>query len=151
MKIKGAKIALFPFPLLRRGNDLWAFGEAAPDLPKGIAAATAAQWVSFYWGGLTLGRLVSGFLAMKFNNQQMIRIGEITVLLGVVCLLLPLPDFVCLTGFVLVGGGLRADLSLHAPRNPCPFWQGGRPVYDGFSDGHMLYRLPRCCRRFSAG
>ena len=56
---------------------------------KGIDAAAAAQWVSLYWGGLTAGRLVSGFLAIRFNNQQMIRIGELTVLLGVVCLLLP--------------------------------------------------------------
>ncbi len=50
----------------------------------------AAQWVSLYWGGLTAGRLVSGFLAIRFNNQQMIRIGELTVLLGVVCLLFAL-------------------------------------------------------------
>lgn len=113
LKIKGAKIALISFFLycgVEMTMGLW--GSSFLISQKGIAAATAAQWVSFYWGGLTLGRLVSGFLAIKFNNQQMIRMGQIMVLLGIVCLLLPLPDFVCLIGFILIGAGC-------APIYPC--------------------------------
>lgn len=130
LKIKGAKIALVSFFLycgVEMTLGLW--GSSFLISQKGIAAATAAQWVSFYWGGLTLGRLVSGFLAMKFNNQQMIRIGEITVLLGVVCLLLPLPDFVCLTGFVLVGVGC-------APIYPCMLHE--TPVRFGKADAQSM-------------
>ena len=130
LKIKGAKIALISFFLycgVEITLGLW--GSSFLITEKGIDAATAAQWVSLYWGGLTVGRLVSGFLAIRFNNQQMIRIGEFTVLLGVVCLLLPSPQFVCLIGFILVGAGC-------APIYPCMLHE--TPVRFGKEDAQSM-------------
>lgn len=130
LKIKGAKVALVSFFLycgVEMTLGLW--GSSFLITEKGIDTATAAQWVSFYWGGLTVGRLVSGFLAMKLNNQQMIRMGELTVLLGVICLLLPLPQFVCLIGFVLVGVGC-------APIYPCMLHE--TPVRFGKKDAQSM-------------
>ena len=130
LKIKGAKIALISFFLycgVEITLGLW--GSSFLITEKGIDAAAAAQWVSLYWGGLTVGRLVSGFLAIRFNNQQMIRIGEFTVLLGVVCLLLPSPQFVCLIGFILVGAGC-------APIYPCMLHE--TPVRFGKEDAQSM-------------
>ena len=130
LKIKGAKVALISFFLycgVEMTLGLW--GSSFLITEKGIDAATAAQWVSLYWGGLTAGRLVSGFLAIRFNNQQMIRIGELTVLLGVVCLLLPSPQFVCLIGFILVGAGC-------APIYPCMLHE--TPVRFGKEDAQSM-------------
>lgn len=130
LKIKGAKIALISFFLycgVEMTLGLW--GSSFLITEKGIDAATAAQWVSLYWGGLTVGRLVSGFLAIRFNNQQMIRIGELTVLLGVVLLFLPLPQFVCLIGFILVGAGC-------APIYPCMLHE--TPVRFGEEDAQSM-------------
>ena len=130
LKIKGAKVALISFFLycgVEMTLGLW--GSSFLITEKGIDAAAAAQWVSLYWGGLTAGRLVSGFLAIRFNNQQMIRIGELTVLLGVVCLLLPLPQFVCLIGFILVGAGC-------APIYPCMLHE--TPVRFGKEDAQSM-------------
>ena len=59
----------------------------------------------------------------------MIRIGELTVLLGVVCLLLPLPQFVCLIGFILVGAGC-------APIYPCMLHE--TPVRFGKEDAQSM-------------
>lgn len=130
LKIKGAKVALVSFFLycgVEMTLGLW--GSSFLISEKGIDPAIAAQWISFYWGGLTLGRLVSGFLAMKFNNQQMIRAGELTVLLGVICLFLPLPQYVCLIGFVLVGAGC-------APIYPCMLHE--TPVRFGKEDAQSM-------------
>jgi fucose permease len=72
---------------------------------KGLDAGIAAQWVSLYYGCIMFGRFISGFLTLRFNNTQMIRGGEIVVLVGVLCLLLPLPDVFVMVGFALVGLG----------------------------------------------
>ena len=127
LKIKVALISFFLYCGVEMTLGLW--GSSFLITEKGIDAAAAAQWVSLYWGGLTAGRLVSGFLAIRFNNQQMIRIGELTVLLGVVCLLLPLPQFVCLIGFILVGAGC-------APIYPCMLHE--TPVRFGKEDAQSM-------------
>lgn len=72
---------------------------------KGIDVATAARWVSFYYGSITLGRFISGFLTMRISSQALIRQGEILILVGGLCLLLPLPNVFSLIGFILVGLG----------------------------------------------
>lgn len=72
---------------------------------KGLDAAVAAQWVSLYYGCITFGRFISGFLTMRFNNTQMIRGGEIIVLIGVLLMLIPLPDGFMMASFALIGLG----------------------------------------------
>ena len=115
LKIKGAKVALISFFLycgVEMTLGLW--GSSFLITEKGIDAAAAAQWVSLYWGGLTAGRLVSGFLAIRFNNQQMIRIGEAHGALGS-----GVPAFalaaVCMSHRLYSGWSwLRSNLSLYA-------------------------------------
>lgn len=79
---------------------------------KGLPPATAAGWVSLYYAGITVGRLISGFVTMKLANIILIRMGQIIAFAGAVVLLLPLPAFCSLIGFILVGLGC-------APIFPC--------------------------------
>lgn len=79
---------------------------------KGLSVSTAAQWVSLFYGGLTVGRFLSGFMALKLSNRFMIRYGQITAVVGTVALVLPLPTVFSLIGFILIGLGL-------APIYPC--------------------------------
>ncbi|WP_172193660.1 MFS transporter [Saccharibacillus qingshengii] len=72
---------------------------------RGISPVTAAGWISLYYGGITVGRLISGFITLKVGNRTLILVGQLISVLGAVMLLLPLPDFVMLTGFVLIGLG----------------------------------------------
>lgn len=78
---------------------------------KGLTPEDGARWVSLYYLGITLGRLFSGFLAMKMNNRQMIRLGQGMCLLGTGFLLIPANQFQ-LAGFLVIGLGC-------APIYPC--------------------------------
>lgn len=72
---------------------------------RGVSVQTAAGWISVYYAGITVGRLITGFITMKLNNRKLILIGQLISALGACLLMLPLPDFVMLTGFVLIGLG----------------------------------------------
>jgi fucose permease len=72
---------------------------------KGLEAGVAAQWVSLYYGAITFGRFISGFLTLRFTNTQMIRGGEIVILFGVILLLLPVPNGLVMASFALIGLG----------------------------------------------
>ena len=50
----------------------------------------AARWVSLYYGGIMLGRLISGFISIKADDKTLIRGGIITAFLGIIILLLPI-------------------------------------------------------------
>ncbi|RDW16074.1 MFS transporter [Oceanobacillus arenosus] len=113
LKIRGVKLALVAF-LFYCGVEatvgLW--GSSFLVNVKGISAATAAGWVSFYYVGITVGRLITGFITFKTTNQTLIRAGQIIALTGAVILFLPLPSAFSLAGFIIVGLGL-------APIFPC--------------------------------
>jgi fucose permease len=113
LQLKGVKPALMAF-LLYCGTEstLGLWGSSFLVNIKGLPAATAAGWVSLYYAGITVGRLISGFVTMKLSNIIMIRMGQIIALSGAVLLVLPLPAFCSLVSFILVGLGC-------APIYPC--------------------------------
>ncbi|MGL4345401.1 MAG: MFS transporter [Cellulosilyticaceae bacterium] len=105
LKLKGAKPALvgfFCYCGVELTVGLWVSSYLV--VSKGVPADEAARWVSLFYLGITLGRLVAGFLAIKFNNRQMIRIGELLGIFGAVCLLMPMPT-AQLLGVICIGLG----------------------------------------------
>lgn len=64
----------------------------------------AAKWVSLYYGGIMLGRIVAGFASIKFRDNVLIRTGIITAFLGIIVFALPLGK-ISLAGFLLIGLG----------------------------------------------
>jgi fucose permease len=73
---------------------------------RSIPAETAAGWISLYYGGITVGRLITGFITLKVHNRLLIRCGQLCSLGGALILLLPLPAAFSLLGFILIGLGL---------------------------------------------
>lgn len=71
-----------------------------------LDAQTAAAWVSLYYGGITIGRLITGFITLKLSNKVLIRSGQLMAIAGGLILLLPLPDYSVLAGLILIGMGL---------------------------------------------
>ena len=69
-----------------------------------IAPDEAAKWVSLYFGGIMLGRVIAGFASMKFSDKTLIRAGIVTALAGIVVFALPLGKL-SLVGFLLIGTG----------------------------------------------
>lgn len=112
-KIPGAKevmVAFFCYCALEQTAGLWASSYLV--LHRGVSNELAASFTSLFYLGITIGRAVSGFLTMKFNDKQMIRLGEGIVTIGVSALFLPLGDMVALAGLILIGLGC-------APIYPC--------------------------------
>ncbi len=64
----------------------------------------AAKWVSLYFGGIMVGRFISGFISMKANDNTMIRLGVTTSFVGMVLLALPIGN-ISLVGLLLIGVG----------------------------------------------
>lgn len=55
-----------------------------------LAPNEAAKWVSLYYGGIMLGRVISGFISIKVSDNTMIRGGIAVAFAGMVLLALPL-------------------------------------------------------------
>lgn len=70
----------------------------------GLSPDIAAKWVSLYYGGIMLGRLISGFISIKADDKTLIRGGIITAFIGMVILALPLGT-ASITGLLLIGIG----------------------------------------------
>ena len=79
---------------------------------KGINAATAAKWISFYFGGIVAGRFINGFLSMRFSDKVLILGGISIGLFGAILLMLPISNMLLLGSLVLIGAG-------YGPIFPC--------------------------------
>lgn len=73
---------------------------------RGMIASNASFWMSLYFGGITVGRFMSGVASMAFSNRQLIGYGSIITLVGSLLLLIPLSPAYIGLGFVLMGLGL---------------------------------------------
>lgn len=106
LKLPGAKPTLIAFLCycgIELTTGLWASSFLVFD--SGLSAGLAAKWVSLYYLGITVGRFLAGFLSMKLNNKQMIRLGQLICLLGVVLLMIPFSNNFKLVGLILIGLG----------------------------------------------
>ena len=106
VKMPGAReilISFFGYCALEQTSGLWASSYLV--LQRGLAAETAAGFASLFFVGITIGRAVGGFLTMKLNDTQMIRLGLGLIMCGIVCLLLPFGSMAALFGLVFIGLG----------------------------------------------
>ena len=74
-------------------------------LTKGVPADTAAAFAGLFYLGITVGRGFCGFVTLKLNDTQMIRLGQGILAVGIAALLLPGPQMLALAGLVLIGLG----------------------------------------------
>lgn len=114
LRIPGAKnilIMFFCYCAIEQTAGLWASSYMV--LYGSVSRVVAAGWASLFYVGITAGRFISGFLTMRFNDENMIRLGQLVMILGILVLLLSLPNHIALVaGFVIIGLGC-------APIYPC--------------------------------
>jgi fucose permease len=101
--VKEALTAFFCYCTIETIAGLW--GASFLVMEKGISPETAARWISLYYIGITSGRFISGFVTMKLNNRQMVRLGHIIIGCGIVVLVLPFGNAVLLPGLFMIGLG----------------------------------------------
>ncbi len=101
--VKEVVITFFCYCSLEQTAGLWASSYLV--LARGIAPETAAGFASLFFLGITAGRALSGFLTLKWNDAQMVRMGLCVIALGLAALFLPLGQTTALAGLVLIGLG----------------------------------------------
>ncbi len=105
-EIPGAKevmLCFFCYCAVEQTAILWASSYLT--LYKGMSADAAAGFASVFFIGITVGRGLSGFITMKLNDTQMIRLGQVLIATGIAAMLLPGSQTVSLIGLSLVGLG----------------------------------------------
>lgn len=106
VRISGVKemvTCFFCYSVLEQTTGLWA--GTYLKLFKGMDAAAAAGFAGMLFLGVTLGRAVSGILAIRYSDQQLIRLGMIVVAIGVLILLIPGPALLAVCGLMAIGLG----------------------------------------------
>jgi len=113
IRIPGAKeimVCFFCYCALEQTAGLWASSYLS--LYKGVSAETAATFASMFYIGITVGRALSGFVTMKLNDVQMIRLGQVLIAVGILIMFLPFGQTLSLVGLIVIGLGC-------APIYPC--------------------------------
>jgi len=116
--VKQILIAFFAISSIEATVGLW--GTSFLIIEKNIFPEVAAQWISLYYIGVTFGRFISGFLTMKLNNRQMIRLGQGLIACGIIALILPTGGTLLLPIFFIIGLGcapIFPSLLHETPRN----------------------------------
>lgn len=112
-RIPGAReilVAFFCYSAVEQTCGLWA--SSFLNLSRGISAEQAASFGAMFFIGITVGRAINGFLAMRMHDESMIRMGQVLILLGIVTVMLPTSETFALAGLILIGLGC-------APIYPC--------------------------------
>ncbi len=74
---------------------------------SGISDETIASFGSLVFGGLMLGRLISGFVSNSLGDRLLIRMGIFIELLGIMTLFLPVRSHIpAVIGFIIIGTGM---------------------------------------------
>lgn len=132
-RIKGVKLAMFSF-LFYVGAEtavgLW--GSSYFVYVKGVSASAAAQYISLYYGGITIGRLITGFITFRVSNRRLILTGQVASLFGVVLMVLPLPVGFALAGLVIIGLGFAPIFPCMLHETPVRFGAGASAVIIGY-------------------
>lgn len=114
LKIKGVPyvlLAFFGFCALEAAAGLWASSYMVGF--RGVDVETAARFAALFYLGETAGRFLNGFVADKFGDRMMIRVGIIGMIIGVVMVIIPMEsNIIALCGLVVIGLGA-------APVYPC--------------------------------
>ncbi|MCU0487609.1 MAG: MFS transporter [Anaerolineales bacterium] len=133
LKIHGVKTVLLAFLFycgIETTVGLW--GSSYLVRARGLDAATAAAWVSTYYGSITVGRLIAGFITMKIHNTILIRIGQVLILAGGILLFLPLPAIFALVGFTCIGLGCAPIFPGMLHETPVRFGKADAQLVMGF-------------------
>ncbi|MDD6051132.1 MAG: MFS transporter [Clostridiales bacterium] len=111
--LPGAKeimLTFFCYCALESTAGLWASSFLV--FHHGLDKETAAACASLFYIGITVGRAGNGFIAERFSDTRLTRMGFVLMGLSVIVLLLPLGKAAAMAGLIILGMGC-------APVYPC--------------------------------
>ncbi|MCL2674447.1 MAG: MFS transporter, partial [Defluviitaleaceae bacterium] len=121
LRLRGARLAILLFFVtggLEMTLGLW--GSTYLVLARGVARETATSWLALYYLGLTVGRFIFGLIAIRLQSQNVIRIGQSLIALGVIVIFLPF-NASLMPGFILLGLGIAPLFPNYIHNTPYPF------------------------------
>ena len=95
-------ITFFCYCALEQTAMLWASSYLVQN--NHLQEETAAMLASMFCIGITLGRIINGFLTYKINDKNLIRLGMSVLAVAIVLLFIP-TTVTTISGFVLIGLG----------------------------------------------
>ena len=104
--LRGARLTILLFFVtggMEMALGLW--GSTYLVLARGVPREAATSWLALYYLGLTIGRFLFGFLAVRLQTRSMIRIGQSMIVIGLIVIALPF-DQSLMPGFILLGLGI---------------------------------------------
>lgn len=101
--VKEVLLCFFCYCAIESTAGMWAASYCT--INRGISPSQAAQWASLFYIGITVGRFICGFITLKINDQNMIRIGQVLIAIGVLMIMLPLGNSLLLVGLIVIGCG----------------------------------------------
>lgn len=122
LKIKGVPYALLIFMTycaVEFSVGLW--GSSYLVQMKGLSLETAASWVALYYGGITVGRLLAGFISFKVSNKMMIFSGVLIALSGAILLVMDLGNILVMIAFIMLGLGFAPIFPAMTHETPVRF------------------------------
>ena len=72
---------------------------------QGLSEAVASRFLTFYYAGITIGRLISGFVSKVLKVEKIVYVGYSIVLIALVIMFLPLPPTFKAISLFLIGFG----------------------------------------------
>ena len=124
---KSVMTLFFCYCAIEHTTGLWASSYLV--LSKGISEEIAAKFASLFFIGITVGRALSGFVSMKLNDRNMIRLGSGIIIGGIAIMCLPLGNTAALIGLIVIGFGC-------APIYPCVIHS--TPIYFGVEKSQSI-------------
>lgn len=74
---------------------------------EGLTDHLIASFGSLIFGGLMLGRLISGFVSNRLGDRMLIKIGIFVEVVGILLVMIPVASFIpAAIGFVIIGTGM---------------------------------------------
>lgn len=106
LRIPGVReclVCFFCYCALESTCGAWAASYCS--LVRGVSAGDAAAWAALFYVGITAGRAASGFLTMRLQDNQLIRLGQALIAVGLLLVVAPLPNAAAMAGLVVCGLG----------------------------------------------
>ncbi|MBQ0071799.1 MAG: MFS transporter [Spirochaetales bacterium] len=97
---------------------------------RGLTEAQAATNASFFFWGMTIGRMLTGFIANKLGDYKMIRLGDGLMILGLLTMF-TLPSSLLWLVFLLLGLGCAPVYPMMIHQTPDLFDRNGAAVLIG--------------------
>ena len=96
-------ICFFSYSALEQTTILWASSYLIAK--NGISDSLASSLASLFFIGITSGRFISGFIAIKLKDRYMIRVGYTIIIIGIILLLFNSHISMAYIGLILIGLG----------------------------------------------